>query len=106
MYRTDDICNRTVQGIIKPPSTTGYAPDDTLPHVTHLSKCLQIEAVDYSVIPAMLSSTISSLQQLISSDGPNLSTLQTYLEGLEQANITISKNIGENYFLEKLRILI
>ena len=35
---------------------------DSLPHVTHLSKCFQIEAVDYSIIPAMLSSTITSLE--------------------------------------------
>lgn len=78
---------------------------DTLPHVTHLSKCFQIEAVDYSIIPAMLSSTISSLEQLITSDGPNLTNLQTYLEGVKQANITIIKplNLGENYFLEKIR---
>ena len=42
---------------------------DSLPHVTHLSKCFQIEAVDYSIIPAMLSSTITSLEHLVSSDG-------------------------------------
>ena len=60
----------------------------SLPHVTHLSKCFEIEAVDYSVIPAMLS-TITSLEQLITSDGPNLTNLPGYLEGLEQANITI-----------------
>ena len=78
---------------------------DSLPHVTHLSKCFQIEAVDHSIIPAMLSSTITSLEQLITSDGPNFTNLQTYLEGLERANITIVKqhNLGENYFLEKIR---
>ena len=53
----------------------------------------------------MLSSTITSFEQLITSDGPNLTNLQTYLEGLEQANITVVKqhNLGENYFLEKIR---
>ena len=78
---------------------------DTLPHVTHLSKCFQIEAVDYSIIPAMLSSTITSIKQLITADGINLTNLQTYLEGLEQANISIVKqhNLGETYFLEKIR---
>ena len=78
---------------------------DSLPNATHLSKCFQIEAVDYSIITAMLSSTITSLEQLIISDGPNLTNLQVYLEKLEQANITIVKqhNIGENYFLEKIR---
>ena len=60
---------------------------DTLPHITHLSKCFQIEAVDYSVIPTMLSSTISSLQQLITSDGSNFASLQSYLQKLELANI-------------------
>ena len=61
-------------------------------------------SVDYSTIPAMLSSTISSLEQLITSYGPNLTNLQTYLERVKQANITIIKplNLGENYFLEKL----
>ena len=34
---------------------------DTLPHVTHLSKCFQISDCDYSIIPA---STITSLEQL------------------------------------------
>ena len=78
---------------------------DVLPHITHLSKCFQIEAVDYSVIPTMLSSTISSLQQLITSDGSNFATLQSYLRKLEQANITVTKptNLGEKYFLESIR---
>jgi len=78
---------------------------DTLPHVTHLSKCFQIEAVDYSIIPAMLSSTITSLEKLITTDGINLASLQTYLEGLEKANISIVKqhNLGEVYFLEQIR---
>ena len=53
----------------------------------------------------MLSSTITSLEQLITADGTNLTNLQTYLEGLEQANISIVKqhNLSENYFLEKFR---
>ena len=79
---------------------------DVLPHITHLSKCcFQIEAVDYSVIPTMLSSTISSLQQLITCDGSNFSSLQSYLQKLEQANVTVTKqaNLGENYFLESIR---
>ena len=64
-----------------------------------------IEAVDYSVIPTMLSSTISSLQQLITCDGSNFSSLQSYLQKLEQANVTVTKqaNLGENYFLESIR---
>ena len=45
---------------------------DCLPHVAYLSKCFQIEAVDYSIITAMLSSTITSLERLITFDGPNL----------------------------------
>ena len=78
---------------------------DVLPHITHLSKCFQIEAVDYSVIPTMLSSIISSLQQLITCDGSNFSSLQSYLQKLEQANVTVTKqaDLGENYFLESIR---
>ena len=73
---------------------------DILPHITHLSKCFQIEAVDYSVIPTMLSSTISSLQLLITCDGSNFSSLQSYLQKLEQANVTVTKqaNLGEIIF--------
>ena len=35
---------------------------DVLPHVTHLSKCFQITECDYSIIPRMVASTISSLK--------------------------------------------
>ena len=78
---------------------------DSLPHVTHLSKCFQVEDVDYSIIPAMLSSTITSLEKLMSTDGTNLANLQAYLESLKQADISIVKqhNLGEIYFLEKIR---
>ena len=62
---------------------------DSLQHVTHLSKYFQIEAMDCSIIPTMLSSTITSIEQLITSDGPSLTNLQAYLEGHEQANIII-----------------
>ena len=78
---------------------------DVLPHITHLSKCFQIETVDYRVIPTMLSSTISSLQQLITCDGSNFSSLQSYLQKLEQADVTVTKqaNLAENYFLASIR---
>jgi len=48
----------------------------------------------------MLSSTITSLEKLISTDGANLSNLQTYLE-LEQANISTIKQLGRKIFLGK-----
>ena len=68
---------------------------DVLPHITHLSKCFQIEAMDYSVIPSMLSSL-----QLITCDGSNFSSWQSYLQKFEQANVTVIKqaNLGQNYF--------
>ena len=52
---------------------------DILPHVSHLlSKCFQITDCDYSIIPRMLSSTITSLKQLKTSNGVNLSNLQEF----------------------------
>ena len=53
----------------------------------------------------MLSSTITSLEKLMSTDGTNLANLQAYLESLKQADISIVKqhNLGEIYFLEKIR---
>jgi len=50
----------------------------------------------------MLSSIISSLQQLVTSDGSNFASLQSYLQNLKLANTTAMKqaNLGEKYFLE------
>lgn len=42
---------------------------DALPHVSRLSKCFQITHCDYSIIPAMVSVTIKSLEQLKTRDG-------------------------------------
>ena len=60
---------------------------DILPHVSHLSKCFQITGCDYNIIPQILSSTITSLKQLKTSNGGNLSNLQEYLDTLVKANI-------------------
>lgn len=46
---------------------------DVMPHVSHLSRCFQTELCDYSIITRMVTSTISSLKQLITVDGTNLS---------------------------------
>ena len=64
---------------------------DTLPHVSHLSKCFQIQDCDYNIIPKMLSSTISCLEQLKSAVGTNLAALQSFLHELSEADIDISK---------------
>ena len=73
---------------------------DVLPHISHLSKCFQITDCDYSIIPRMLSSTITSLKRLKTSNGINLSDLQEYLDTLTKANIDIKKpaNLGSDYF--------
>ena len=78
---------------------------DTLPHVTHLSKCFQISDCDYSIIPRMLASTITSLEQLKTVDGINLERLEEFLEQLASAGVQISKhsNLGEHYFENSIR---
>ena len=78
---------------------------DALPHVTHLSRCFQITDCDYSIIPRMVASTLSSLEQLKLVDGINLSGLQQFLEQLTSAGIDITKrsNLGEQYFEGSVR---
>lgn len=78
---------------------------DTLPHVSHLSKCFQIQDCDYSIIPRMLSSTISCLEQLKSANGTNLAALQPFLHEVSEADINISKksNLGEDYYNDNIR---
>ena len=73
---------------------------DTLPHVSHLSKCFQISDCDYSIIPRMLTSTIHSLEQLQTVDGFNLKGLDSYLAEIANAGIELKKqhNLGEEYF--------
>ena len=75
---------------------------DTLPHVSHLSKCFQ---VDYSIIPRMVSSTLTSLQQLITSKGSNLSGLQSFLDKIQQEGIKIKKpaHLAQDYFRCSIR---
>ena len=78
---------------------------DTLPHVSHLSKCFQIQDCDYSIIPKMLSSTIACLEQLKSSDGTNLAALESFLAKLSEPGINISNlsNLGEEYFKSSIK---
>ena len=75
---------------------------DTLPVVSHLSKFFQLKNCDYSIV---LSSTISSLEQLKTADGINLSNLQSFLDQLQQTDIGISKpsHLAEEYFDQKIR---
>ena len=78
---------------------------DALPHVTHLSKCFQIQNIDYSIIPQMVTSTITSLEQLKVVNGTNLDELEQFLHKLSSAGIDITKqgNLGEQYFEESVR---
>ncbi len=73
---------------------------DTLPHVSHLSKCFQFPDCDYSTIPRMLSSTLTSLEQLQTEDGFNLKELDSYITEIAAAGIELRKkhNMGEEYF--------
>ena len=77
---------------------------DVLPHVSHLSKYFQISDCDYSIIPRMLSSTITSLKQLKTSNGMNLSSLNDYMDVLAEANIEIKKpaKLGSDYFHQSI----
>ena len=77
---------------------------DALPHVTHLSKCFQIQNIDYSITPQMVTSTITSLEQLKVVNGTNLNELEQFLHQLSSAGIDISKqgNLGEQYFEESV----
>ncbi len=76
-----------------------------VPHVTHLSKCFQISDCNYSIIPGMLASTITSLQQLIAFDGPNLGELRKTLDDLTAADIQLNErgNQGKEYFENSIR---
>ena len=78
---------------------------DTLPHVSHLSKCFQIQDCDYSIIPKMLSSMIACLEHLKSSDGTNLAVLESFLAKLSEAGINTSNpsNLGEEYFKSSIK---
>lgn len=78
---------------------------DTLPHVSHLSKCFQISDCDYSIIPRMLTSTIHSLEQLQTVDGFNLKGLGAYLTEIADAGIELKKkhNLGEEYFRRSIQ---
>ena len=78
---------------------------DALPHVTHLSKCFQLTDCDYSIIPRMTASTVSSLEQLKVVGGVNLNGLQQFIEKLSSAGINLTKhgNLGEEYFNNSIR---
>ena len=78
---------------------------DTLPVISHLSRCFQYDQCDYSIIPSMLSSTLTSLEQLTVSGGFNLQNLPAFLEQLETSGIEVKKvaNLDEDYFLRSVR---
>ena len=79
---------------------------DCLPHVSRMSKCFQMTECDYSIIPKILESTLSSLEQLKTCHGTNLSGLQQYLDNLQQKDIEIKKppHLSEDYFNDKVRM--
>ena len=78
---------------------------DVLSHVSHLSKCFQITDCDYSIIPRMLSSTITSLKQLKHFfNGINLCNIQEFLDTVTKTDIDIRKlaNLGSDYFCDSI----
>ena len=78
---------------------------DVLPRVTHLSQCFQITKCDYSIIPRMVASTNSCLEQLKIVRGINLSGSEHFFEQLASAGIDITKgpNLGKQYFEDSIR---
>ena len=51
---------------------------DALPHVTHMSKCFQLTDCDYSIIPSILATTLTSLEQLKTHDRLSSMLLDRY----------------------------
>ena len=78
---------------------------DALPHVTHMSKCFQTTDCDFSIIPAILETTLTSLHLLKTRGGVNLRQLDSFLRELEQAEVIIKKpaNMADDYFLNSIR---
>ena len=78
---------------------------DALPHVTRLSKCFQFAECDYSIIPKMLSTTITSLNQMKTVNGVNLNALPTLLDQLKADGIDVKKpvHLSERYFQDSIR---
>ena len=81
---------------------------DTLPPVSRLSKCFQIQDCGYSIIPKMLSSTIACLklpERLKTADGTNLTGIQSFLQELQEADINISKpsNLAEDHLRDSIK---
>ena len=77
---------------------------DALPHVTRLSKCFQLAKCDYSIIPKMLSTTITSLNQMKTVNGVNLNALPTLLDQLKADGIDVKKpvHLSERYFQDSI----
>ena len=78
---------------------------DVLPHVTILSRCFQQSYCDYSIIPQMISTTLTALREFQESEGPNLRKLPEFLEHLKKndINIKIKLNQGRDYFDSSIR---
>ena len=79
---------------------------DTLPHLAIMASCFQIAECDYSTIPIILASTVTSIEQLKTCNGINLNSLQKYLDGLQEKSIVIKNpaNVAEEYFKNSVRI--
>ena len=77
---------------------------DTLPHLARMAKYFQIAECDYSEIPKILASTVTSMEQLKTCIGMNLSSLQKYLDGIQEKSIEIKKpaNLAEECFKDSV----
>ena len=73
---------------------------DSLPHVSHLSKCFQSAGCDYSIILRIVSSTVHAIKRLKTVDGVNMKRLQTFLEQVDRSGIEIKKpsHMADDYF--------
>ena len=73
---------------------------DVLPHISILSKPFQVMDCDYSMISHILGSTLTTLNQLKTVDGSNLSGVDNYIAELSSKGIELKQrgNLGPDYF--------
>ena len=78
---------------------------DSLPHVSHLSKCFQSADCDYSIIPRRVSSTVHAIKQLKTVDSVNMKGLQAFLEQIDKSGIEIQKpsHLADEYFKKSIK---
>lgn len=79
---------------------------DALPHVTQMSKYFKPADCDYSIIPSLLGTTVTSLEQLMAHNGLNIAQFNAFLKDLDEGSIKIKKpaNMSQDYFNDNICI--